>query len=338
MAGLALLLIVLSVLSMAGHSVARKWLFNNHVVTESELLTIQSGIAAILCGGWFFSFAEWDTLAPSRSNTVVYIIAIAGTTLANIVIQFANARATRLSDLSFTAPISAMTPGFVVVATALFGELPSTAGYLGILLIIIGAYLHAREGSSLKEYLLPLFIWTLFGKINHLPEAEQQKRRSLRWAYIGALCATLGLTFDGLLARHGNMAFGVTIELFGLTVAFGIMHASKIGNQVTAPFTERFRKYWIQITGVGVCFGLPFVLLGIAFRLAPVAYVGSLKRLSIPLTLMLAWWVLGEMKKSKRRFLTGGLIAAGAIILALDPTQAVLVDNLDGYLTRIFGE
>ena len=133
------------------------------------------------------------------------------------------------------------------------------------------------------------------------------------------------------------MALGVTFELLGLTVVFALMWGGS--NVVVAgqSLRERLRQYWPQVMGVGILFGLPFVLLGVAFRLAPIAYVGSLKRLSIPLTLILAVWVLGEMKSSKRRFVTGGVITAGAVILALDPTPAVLIDGLEGYARRIVG-
>lgn len=330
---IAIVLVLLSVLSMGAHSTARKWLFNNKAVTETEMLVSQSAIAATFAFLWFLSVNDWEMLAAGKSDATIYLIAIAGTTLANIAIQFANTRATRLADLSLTSPIAAMTPGFVVLSAAFFGEYPSTVGYVGIGLIVVGAYIHAREGSTLKEYLMPLFVWTLFVRLDGLSEGEQANRRALRWAYSAALCATIGLTFDGLLARHGNMVMGVTIELMGLTMFFLLMHRIA-PSRIERPWSERFRKYWPQILCTGMFFGLPFILLGVAFRLAPIAYVGSLKRLSIPITLLLAWWILGEMKQSKRRLVTGSIIAIGAILLTLDPTQAVLVDNLEGYLKR----
>ena len=180
MKGLAILLIILSVASMAGHSVTRKWLFNKSAVTELELLVFQSGIASLLCGLWFMGFVAWDELVPFRESLPVFIIAIVGTTIANIGVQFANTRATRLTDLSYTSPISAMTPGFVVVTAAIFGELPSTIGYVGIALVVGGAYAHAREGARLVEYFQPLFVWGLFGQLSHLPEAERLRRLGLR--------------------------------------------------------------------------------------------------------------------------------------------------------------
>lgn len=336
---LALALILVSVAGMSGHSVLRKWLFNNNAMTESESLILTSGIATLVCGTWFFVWTDWDTIAPSNANITMFLIALVGTTIANIALQFAHTRATRLAELSLTAPISALTPGFVFGCAMLFGEVPSTLGYIGIGLIIIGAYVHAREGSRFIEYLQPLFVWTIFQKLSSITDTKKRNDRlALRWAYGGALfCSTPGLIFDGLLARHGNMALGVTIELFCLTVAFSMLRARQGSQTHDVPFLVRFKLYWRQMVGMGVCYSLPFVLLGVAFRLAPIAYVGSLKRLSILLTLILAMWLLGEMKTSKRRMVTGSIITLGAMILAFDPTPAVLINNLDEYLKRIVG-
>ncbi len=336
MSHLAVLLTLMSVVSIACHSVTRKWLFNRNALSETESLIIQCGIGTLLCGIWFLSYSDWENLALGRSNTTIYILAIAVTTLANIGFQFTNAKASWLADVSFTAPLMAMTPGLVVITGVLFGELPSTAGYIGISLIVVGAYIHAREGATLKEYLQPLFFWTIFANIDHLPEEERGKRRALKFAYCTALFGTVGLLADGLVARHGNMALGVTIELFGLTVAFILLYYLKQGLRVfDTSLRERLKKYWRQISLLGISFGLPFILLGIAFRLAPIAYVGSLKRLSIPLALIFAVLVLGEKTNSKRRFFTACIITCGALILAFDPTPAVLVNNLESYLMDV---
>ncbi len=334
---LAILIILLSVCTISGHSVLRKWLFNQDAVSEVEILAIQSGIAFLIAGIWFLTFTSWESLAEVKTNNTIFWIAVAGTTLANIVIQYTSTKAVKLTDLSFIAPIAAMAPGFVVLTAALFGEYPSTIGYIGIVLIVGGAYLHAREGSTLKEYLTPLFLWRIFGNLDHLDPYEQNKQRGLRYAYVGALFMTIGLTFDALLARHGNLALGATVQLGVLFLFFGTMLLYRVQKNTGTALVIRLKKYWKQITALSIFYGLPFILLGVAFRLAPIAYVGSLKRLAIPLTLIFAWWFLSERTNSRRRFITGGLIATGAVLLAFDPTQAVLIDNSDEYLRRIFG-
>src|SRR3989337_4000616 len=51
-------------------------------------------------------------------------------------------KAIKLSPLSLTIPFLAISPAFIIlIAFILLGALPATSGLLGILLIVIGAYL-----------------------------------------------------------------------------------------------------------------------------------------------------------------------------------------------------
>lgn len=63
----------------------------------------------------------------------------------------------------------------------------------------------------------------------------------------------------------------------------------------------------------------------IANRLAPVAYVGSMKRFSIPIGVFVAQRYFGE-KVSSGQWLAIIIITAGAIGLAFDPTPAKIID------------
>lgn len=340
---LAIGLVILTISAQLGHRLCRKWLMNQGAVTDGEILVMQCGMGAVMCLLWYIFLSRWwEPLTPFRANASLYWIAIVGTTVANIAIQYVNVRATRLGDLTYVTPIMAMTPGLVVVGALLLGEKPSMMGYAGIALIVGGAYVHAREGSSLKEYLQPLFIWTLFQPIDHLDEVERKKRFSLRFAYTGALSATVGLLCDGLLARHGNIAFGVMIELISLTIVYALLSNRDIMKKGSEqkelpPLWTRVRSYWPQMLTAGIFFGTPFILITTAFRLAPISYIGSLKRLSIPLTMLLALWFLGERTSSKRRLITGAIITAGAVILTFDPTPAHMIGSLEDLLQRMVG-
>ena len=68
---------------------------------------------------------------------------------------------------------------------------------------------------------------------------------------------------------------------------------------------------------ITVCLFLGVFLSNLAFRYDIVPYVGTLKRLQIPLTIFFAWYFLGERENFKGRFLGGSLMAVGAIFIAL---------------------
>jgi len=58
-----------------------------------------------------------------------------------------------------------------------------------------------------------------------------------------------------------------------------------------------------------------------------------MKRLSIMISMLLAWWILDD--KKGRRFVTGSLIIAGPIILASDPQrQAHVLNSAEAYALR----
>lgn len=323
---------------MGVHTTIRKWLLNQNALTDWEILVSQCAITTLM-GFMFLVLAgeQWNELAPMVKSSAIFWIAVVATTFANAIVQWANVRAFRLGDQSLIAPISALTPGLVVISAALLGEVPSVQGYAGIVCIIIFTYAHIREGQPIAEYFKPLFFWRLFiGNFENLLPVEQKKRMGLRYAYLAALFATLGLLGDGLLARHGDMLLGITVELLALTVIYGLFMSNSYKNhkEEAGTFGERFKVYWKPAAIMGILFGLPFILLGVAFRLAPIAYIGSLKRLSILLTVLLGAYFLKESFAFRRTILAGGIVV-GAMLLAFDPTQAKVLNSLDAYTAHV---
>src|SRR3989338_8498892 len=61
-----------------------------------------------------------------------------------------------------------------------------------------------------------------------------------------------------------------------------------------APLRDRLRLHKWKMVLIGTFYAIPFIALGVAFRLAPIAYVGSLKRLAILIVVFGAVWYLRE--------------------------------------------
>lgn len=334
---LALILTLLAVLSMTAHSLLRKYLLQCKAFTERELLIAQCGIGALVCAAWLAAFGEWwNSLATEKPDATMWWLALIVTTGVNIVIQFGNMRATRLADVSFVAPISALTPGLVVLSVLLIGERPGLWGGIGIALIIGGTYAHAREGSRLREYFVPLLPWLVFARPSGR-EREVLKLRALRWAYGTALFSAVGLIADGLVARHGDMLLAVTIELGVLACVYAAVFKRTAKEEgAFGPFRVRIREHAASFISFGFAAGLIWILLGVAFRLAPIAYIGSLKRLAIFLTVAGGIWLLGE-QSGVRRMLLSAIIVVGAVLIAFDPAPSVVLDSADAYLRHLVG-
>ncbi len=329
MQALALICVVIAVLGMAAYSVFRKWLLNTKLFSERELLVAQCAVAALMSCAWrVVAGPWWNTLAPESADQLIWWAALAATTIANIVIQFANMRSVRLADASYVTPISAMTPGLVIVSALMIGEHPTSIALIGIAIVVCATYGHIREGTPWGiEYFTPIFFWLTFRSTRSLPETEAHKIQALRWAYLAAVCAVPGLIGDGLVARHGDMILAVSIELGILAIVYQLFLPPLAAGEKLHKGTRR----WYHFALLGGCFAVPFILLGVSFRLAPIADVGSLKRVAIPLTAYGAYKLLGE-KSGRRRTIFASIIAAGAILISFDPAPAVVINSAENWL------
>ena len=338
---LALTLILLSIPALAIQTPYARWLQNERGFTDLELLFVKCGIGALVCFLPYLLMSGYFTaLGTKNPDPAMYWIAVVGVTLANFVIQWANMRAAKLADVSFSAPISATTPGFVTVTGVVLGEWPSTLGYFGIGLIVMGTFLHAREGAPLKEYFTPFYFWRAI-RSEELPEEERKKYRGLALAYVGAFYSTFGLTLDGVLPRYGNPALGVSIELASLAVIYLAFYVKGLGldwRGTIAAFRRRALHNWEHLVGLGISFGSTFIMLTVVYTEAPIAYAGSMKRLAIILTVLIGIYKLGELRKPDergkryRRLILSGVVVLGSVFLALDDVSPVVISNLDEFI------
>jgi uncharacterized membrane protein len=228
-----------------------------------------------------------------------------------------------------------MTPLLIAGAAVLLGEFPSLLGIIGIALITLGTYVHAQEDAkSWQDYLRPFKLLRLPADFDLLSEEEQQlarfKRKALLLSYISAAFGTIGLIGDGLTARSGNISLGWAIQLLVLSFFFATVVPSASAT-AAGSFKERLRAHRVKFVGMGVAFGLHYLFTSAAFRLAPVAYVGSLKRLTIVMTVLVAWVYLGE-KKAPRRLIPTIIVTVGAILLFFDPAAKKIVDAARTFL------
>ncbi len=331
---IALILLALGILCMSGAGVAQKAILNKKILTAGQAVMIQQCIAAL---SLFLIMLFWDqgNLVPKSD---LFWIAICITGGVNIFIQYANTRSKQIADISLVAPIQAVTPGLVTVTSIMIGEVPSTLGIIGILMISVGTFVHTRENAkTLREWLAPFTALALPKNFEILNIGEKQealnRRDALRWAYGSACAGTIGLIFDGLAARNGNpgLAFGLVS-----TIIFCFFAFSNVRGSVRSEFWKV--KKILTIAGplvlfCGILYGLHAVLITTAMRYAPIAYIGSMKRFSIVVTVLMAYFFLGEMK-AIRRIWPALVITIGAILLVLDPSIATIISkaqNAFGY-------
>ncbi len=74
---------------------------------------------------------------------------------------------------------------------------------------------------------------------------------------------------------------------------------------------------WLGPLFLAIVYAAANVITNLAYHSSLVAYVGTLKRLMIPITIILAYFILKEKENFKDRLLGGALIAIGAILIGL---------------------
>ncbi len=322
-------LMTAGIICQAGFGVTQRYLLKEKICSQFDILVGGFGFAAIVLASALLWWPESGIAAP---DVRIFWIAVAGTTVAGLVIQYAGVRSRAIADVSLTAPVQGMTPLLIACTAVLINEVPTTLGVIGIVLIACGTWYHNRENATtLAEYLLPFRMLWLPANHASLTPAEQQSTKTdtsaIRWAFLSAALGTIGLLFDGILARSGSVAFGYMIQL----VIFSLTYAILVPNDGVA---IKHPKRWIGMAGFGLLYGLHVVLIMSAFRFAPIAYIGSLKRLTIIVTVLIAWWLLGETK-GKRRLLPASIITIGAMILVFDPGSAEIVAGAQSFLLRL---
>ena len=135
----------------------------------------------------------------------------------------------------------------------------------------------------------------------------------LFWAILSALfaAATALLAKVGVEKIDSNLATAIrttVVLVFTWGIALGMNAHHGIG--------EIGRRSWIFLVLSGLCTGLSWLCYFRALQIGPVSSVAPIDKLSVVIVIMAAWLFLGE-SLTPMKIVGGGLIAAGAVVLAL---------------------
>lgn len=258
-----------------------------------------------------YSFA---TGGPQLSAGWLFPVIASGTL--NIGIMFAKTRARALEDVSLVTPIDSTTPALVIItAMVIVGEYPTTLGWIGIWILVVGTYvlnIHAFRQQSMQKQTSTEPKWKKELRVWFAPFLALNKSAGIRWAFLAVLLSTFSLPYDGLTARRADVGFGFAM----------ICAIAALGNIALALARQEHKGVKIGETlkrtiALGATFAACTIFTGLAYRLSLVAYIGTLKRLTIPMTIILAFLFLGERKSFRQRIVGGTIMAIGAVIIAL---------------------
>lgn len=254
------------------------WLFG----LVSTVLALPFGV-----GAWLENPAPLSALAW---------LAIAGSALMHVVYSLVLQHGYRKSDFSVVYPLARGTgPLFSVsAAIVLLGEMPNTAGWIGILALLAGIFLISGAHRIHRA-------------------ATERARAGLLWGSLTGLCVAAYTVLDGWAIKVLALS-----PLLFYTLTLGLRTA------ILAPQALRdlraLRSEWARnrraIVAVGILSPLAYLLVLFAIQRAPLSYIAPLRELSMLIGVYLGARLLRETLLPSRLVGTA-LMIAGVVALAL---------------------
>lgn len=205
-------------------------------------------------------------------------------------------KALKLSPLSLTLPFLSLTPVFLIIVPAVvIGERVSVAGAIGVLLIALGGYtLNIRDTG--KSFLAPFY-------------AVKKERGSLYMIGV-ALIYSITAVLAKIVIQHSSPEFSAVLynsAIFICITPMALMRGRKEDKRgaLKASFLPGVFDAAAMLTNM------------IAINMAKLAYVISVKRLSLLLGVMYGYFLFRE-KGVRERFLGTALMLAGFMLIVLN--------------------
>jgi len=252
---------------------------------------------------WSLSFFSVIFLLPwvlytgiPALNSQFWLALLTGGSI-NAVTAILYMKAIKLSDLSLTLPLVALTPLFMLVTSPLIvGEYPKFFDYIGILLIVAGSYLLNIKEKS-KGYLAP------FKALLDQPGPKLMLIVAFLWS-IASNCDKIGVTNSYPIFWVFSL-FG-TMSVLLLPV---LLHKTpNLGRQILKQLPMLAAMGFINATGV--------IFQMQALTLTFVVRVIALKRTSVLMGVLFGHFIFKE-KDIQERLLGAGIMILGVLFISL---------------------
>ena len=239
--------------------------------------------------------------------------ALAVTVTINCVATVLYYRALSTTDLSLCVPFLAFTPVFLILTSfIILGEIPSPAGAAGIFLVTAGAFLHTRSGRS-------ACLGAPIQAFLHDP--------GIRSMFLVAFLYSISVNYDKEVVMNSSPLFSCGIFLFVMAVVFLLIARLTRTKETSAamdpgapdPARSRpqfTRSPFFMYGAVGMVLAVEGISINIAYTVAIVPYVITVKRLSLFFSVLFGGLLLHEQQIRGRMF--GALVMiAGAVVIGL---------------------
>ncbi|MEG4228011.1 EamA family transporter [Microcoleus sp. N9_B2] len=239
---------------------------------------------------WVFS-----TEIPALNSQFWLALLIGGSI--NAVTALLYIKALKVSDLSLTVPLLALTPLFMLVTSPLIvGEYPQFFDYIGILLIVAGSYLLNIKDKS-KGYLAP------FKALLDEPGSKLMLIVAFLWSIAG--------NFDKIGVTNSHPIFWV-FSLFG---TMSVLLLPVLLHKTPNPGRQIFKQL-PMLAAMGFFNAIGIIFQMQALTLTLVVQVIAIKRTSVLMGVLFGHFIFKE-KDIQQRLLGAGIMILGVLFISL---------------------
>lgn len=271
-----------------------------HLLTEKQIYPLAgiSFLSASLLLSAIVLFVGVPVTGPGL------LPAVLGTVIINIIATILLYRALSRSDLCLCIPMLAFTPVFLLVTSFLIlGELPTPAGALGMVLVTSGAYILNLDPVARGPAALAIPFRRLF--------SDRGVQSMLGVAFL----FSISVNFDKQVVENFDPFFGSVLVFLLLALAFLILAAlDRRGKKDIVPATPLCLL--LAYPAVGFVLVWEIVMINLAYMMAIVPYVISVKRLAIVFSVLFGLLIFQE-EFSWGRILGALIMVAGAGMIAV---------------------
>ncbi len=243
----------------------------------------------------FLFFIKIPQLNPQLNPQFWISLSIGGSI--NAVTAILYIKAIKLSDLSLTVPLVALTPLFMLFTSPLIvGEYPNFFDYIGIFLIVIGSYLLNIKEKS-KGYLAP------FKALLHEPGPKLMLIVAFLWSITS--------NFDKIGVQNSSPIFW----LFSLFTTMSILLLPVLLNKTPNP-SRKIIKHLPLLVTMGFFNALGVIFQMQALTMTLVVQVIAVKRTSVLMGVLFGHFIFKE-KDIQQRLLGAAIMIVGVFFITL---------------------
>lgn len=232
---------------------------------------------------------------PSLENKFWLALLVSG--FLNVIATIFYMKAIKHSDLSITVPMVMFTPLFLLLTSPLIvGEFPTFLGLIGVLLIVLGSYtLNIKQRH--EGYLVPFKALL----------KETGPKLMLLVAFIWSITSN----FDKIGVQNSSPIFwAISVNIFIILVMLPIMLYKSKRN------VQNIRTNYKVLFPIGLFSALTLIFQMTAISLTLVAYVISIKRTSVIMSVLFGYLIFKE-KDIRERLVGAVIMIVGILFITL---------------------